>query len=81
MLATFNELAEAELNDAIGYNETEQVGLGAAFLAEIRRSTVAIIEYPGASPTICGTVRRACVRGFRTPCSTSIMSIRSGFWR
>ena len=25
MLATFNELAEAELNDAIGYYETEQV--------------------------------------------------------
>ena len=58
MLTTFNELAEAELNDAIGYYETEQVGLGAAFLAEIRRSTVAIIEYPGASPTIRGTVRR-----------------------
>ena len=43
MLATFNELAEAELNDAIGYDETEQVGLGAAFLAEIRRSTAAIM--------------------------------------
>ena len=81
MHATFNELAEAELNDAIGYYETEQVGLGAAFLAEIRRSTAAIIEYPEASPPIHGTFGVACVRGFRTPCSTSIMSIRSGFWR
>lgn len=64
MLTTFNELAEAELNDAIGYYETEQVGLGAAFLAEIRRSTVAIIEYPGASPTIRGTVRRRLCERF-----------------
>ena len=58
MLATFNKVAEAELNDAIGYYETEQVGLGAAFLAEIRRSTAAIVEYPEASPIIRGTVRR-----------------------
>ena len=58
MLATFNELAEAELNDAIGYYETEEVGLGAACLAEIRRSTAAIIEYPEASPIVRGTVRR-----------------------
>ena len=58
MLATFNELAEAELNDAIGYYETEQIGLGAAFLAEIRRSTAAIVEFPEASPIVRGTVRR-----------------------
>ena len=35
MLATFNEFAEAELNEAIEYYELEHVGLGAAFLAEI----------------------------------------------
>ena len=64
MLATFNELAEAELNDAIGYYETEQVGLGAAFLAEIRRSTGAIVEYPEASPIIRGTVRRRLCNRF-----------------
>ena len=58
MVATFNELAEAELNDAIDYYETEQPGLGAAFLAEIRRSTAAILEYPEASPIIGGVVRR-----------------------
>ena len=58
MLATFNELAEAELNDAIGYYETEQIGLGAACLAEIRRSTAAIVEFPEASPIVRGTVRR-----------------------
>ena len=64
MLATFNGLAEAELNDAIGYYETEQAGLGATFLAEIRRSTAAIIEYPGASPIIRGTVRRRLCERF-----------------
>lgn len=63
MLATFNELAEAELNDAIRYYETEQARLGAAFLTEIRRSTAAIIEYPEAHPIIRGTVRRClCAR-------------------
>lgn len=58
MLATFNELAEAELNDAIRYYENEQAGLGAAFLTEIRRSTAAIVEYPEASPTVRGAIRR-----------------------
>jgi plasmid stabilization system protein ParE len=56
--ATFNELAEAEFNDAIAYYETEQVGLGTAFLEEVRRLTAAIVEYPEAAPIILGTVRR-----------------------
>ena len=81
MLATFNELAEAELNDAIGYYETEQVGLGAALLAEIRRSTAAIVEYRRPVRSFAVPFGVACVRGFRTPCSTSIVSIRSGSWR
>ena len=41
MPVTFNELAERELNDAIQYFEHEQSGLGAAFLAEVRRRTSA----------------------------------------
>ncbi len=58
MRATFNELAEAELNDAIAYYESEEVGLGTAFLAEVRRMTSAIVEYPNAGLIILGTVRR-----------------------
>ncbi len=58
MRATFNELAEAELDDAIAYYETEQVGLGTAFLDEVRRLTAAIVEYPDAGAIILGTVRR-----------------------
>jgi len=49
---TFNELAEHELNDAIQYYEHEQVGLGVAFLAEVRRCTEALVEYPE-SGSIC----------------------------
>ncbi|MEQ1912982.1 MAG: type II toxin-antitoxin system RelE/ParE family toxin [Vicinamibacterales bacterium] len=58
MVPTFNELAEAELNDAIRYYENEQVGLGAAFLAEVRRCTAAILALPEASPVIRGQIRR-----------------------
>ena len=64
MLVTFNELAEAELNDAIRYYENERAGLGAAFLAEIRRSTAAIVEYPEASPIVRGTIRRRLCERF-----------------
>ena len=64
MVATFNELAEAELNDAIGYYENEQVGLGVAFLAEVRRCTAAILEYPEASPVVRGQIRRRLCEKF-----------------
>lgn len=58
MVATLNELAEAELNDAIRYYENEQVGLGVAFLAEVRRCTTAILEYPEAGPVVRSHIRR-----------------------
>ena len=58
MFATFKELAEAELNDAIGYYEAEQIGLAAAFLAEIRHLTAAITEFLEAGPIIRDTGRR-----------------------
>ena len=58
MRVTFNELAELELNDAIQYYEHEQAGLGVAFLAEVRRCTAAIVEYPDAGRIVSGAVRR-----------------------
>ena len=58
MVATFNELAEAELNDAIHFYESEQVGLGVAFLAEVRRCTEGILEYPEGSPVVRADIRR-----------------------
>lgn len=64
MRVTFNELAERELNDAIQYFEQEQPGLGKAFLAEIRRSTSAIVEYPEAGVVVRGRVRRRLCQRF-----------------
>ncbi len=65
MLTTFNELAEAELNDAVRYYENEQPGLGLAFLAEIRRTTAAVAEHPAANPILVGTIRRSEERNLR----------------
>lgn len=64
MHVTFNSLAERELNDAIQYYENEQIGLGAAFLAEVRRCTDTIVEYPEAGPIILGVVRRRLCQRF-----------------
>ncbi len=37
MTLSFHELAEQELNDAAQYYDREQVGLGAAFIADVQR--------------------------------------------
>ena len=85
MFATFNELAEAELNDAIRYYENEQIGLGAAFLEEVRRCTAAIAEYPEAGPVVQGAIRRGlcdkCPYAPPTRCCMSVTPTRSGCWR
>ncbi len=64
MQVSFNSLAERELNDTIQYDEREQFGLGAAFLAEVRRCTSAIAEYPEAGPVVSGPVRRRLCERF-----------------
>jgi len=61
---TFNELAERELNDAAQYYEHEQPGLGAAFIAEVRRCTAAVAEHPQASPVVLGAIRRRLCQRF-----------------
>jgi len=65
MAISFHELAERELNDAAQYYEHEQPGLGAAFVADVRRCTDAIVEHPEAGPVILGRVRRRLCRRFR----------------
>ena len=70
MRVTFNELAERELNDAAQYYEYEQPGLGAAFIVEVRRCTVAVAEHPQASPVVLGTIRRRLCQRF--PYATSL---------
>lgn len=65
MVLSFHELAERELNDAAQYYDREQAGLGAAFIADVRRCTDAILEHPEAGPVIRGRVRRRLCRRFR----------------
>ena len=64
MRVTFNELAERELNDAIQYFEHEQSGLGAAFLAEVRRCTSGMTEHPEAGVVVLGHIRRRLCQRF-----------------
>ncbi len=64
MAVSFHELAERELNDAAQYYGQKQSGLGAAFIADVRRCSDAILEYPEAGPIVRGTVRRRLCRRF-----------------
>ncbi len=65
MVVSFHELAEQELNDSAQYYDGEEPGLGAAFIADVRRCTDAILEYPEAGPIIRGGVRRRLCQKFR----------------
>ena len=64
MVASFHDLAKVELNEAMPYYEAESPGLGAAFLAEVERSTAAITENPEAGLVVGGSVRRRILRRF-----------------
>ena len=70
MRVTFNELAERELNDAIQYFEHQQSGLGAAFLAEVRRCTFGITEHPEAGVGSSAASGGDCASAFLTGCCT-----------
>jgi toxin ParE1/3/4 len=75
MIFSFHELAEQELNDAAQYFEREQGGLGAAFIADVRRCTEAILAHPEAGLVVRGRVRRRLCR--RLPHGV-LYSIRPG---
>ena len=64
MRITFNELAERELNDAVQFYEHEQTGLGAAFIAEVRRCTDALAENPESGAAVLGAIRRRLCQRF-----------------
>jgi len=64
MVASFHELAEHELNDAAEYYSQQRSGLGAAFLAEVKRCADEIGQYPEAGPIVRGSVRRRLCRRF-----------------
>lgn len=56
--ATFNELAERELNDASAYYEVEQPGLGDAFISDVERCVAAIVDQPLSGTPVTETIRR-----------------------
>jgi plasmid stabilization system protein ParE len=61
---SFNALAERELNEAAQYYESEQAGLGAAFLADVRRCTDAVVANPHAGQIVLQTIRRRLCQRF-----------------
>ncbi|MEP7306395.1 MAG: type II toxin-antitoxin system RelE/ParE family toxin [Acidobacteriota bacterium] len=64
MIASFHDLAKVELNEAAQYYERESPGLGVAFVAEVERCTVAILQHPEASPFVTRAIRRRLLRRF-----------------
>jgi toxin ParE1/3/4 len=55
--ASFHELAELELNDAIVYFENEREGLGSRFLSAVQDAVILIQQHPQASPIILEDIR------------------------
>ena len=57
-------LAEADLEDAARWYETERAGLSARFLSDVNRTFSRITERPVQFPLIAGNVRRALLHTF-----------------
>jgi plasmid stabilization system protein ParE len=57
-------LAERELNEAAQYYDSENPGLGAAFVNEVQRCIRDILEHPEAGPVLAAAVRRRLIRRF-----------------
>lgn len=62
--ASFHELAEFELNDAIVYFENEREGLGLRFLSAVQDAVTHIQRHPQASPIILQDIRCKVLRRF-----------------
>jgi plasmid stabilization system protein ParE len=60
----FLKPAELELDDALEYYESEQVGLGLRFLAEVAHSLSRLVEYPQSYQQIGQYARRCLVHKF-----------------
>lgn len=60
----YHDLAEAELREVSEYYDTQVVGLGQAFLAEVDYAVKQIRDYPEAAPIILDIVRQRTLRRF-----------------
>ena len=61
---SFHPEAENEFDDAVGYYEDCEPGLGFDFAREIQATILNITDYPGLWPEIEKQVRRCLVRRF-----------------
>ncbi|WP_394753454.1 type II toxin-antitoxin system RelE/ParE family toxin [Crenothrix sp.] len=64
MNVLFHPDAELEFNEAIGYYEAIENGLGYDFSLEIAATLARVVAFPKAWPTIEGEIRRALARRF-----------------
>ena len=64
MRVSFNVLAERELNEAAQFYESEQAGLGAAFLLDVRRCLDAVVANPHAGQIVLQAIRRRLCQRF-----------------
>lgn len=60
----FHEMAEAELNDAAHFYESEVNGLGLVFLDEAEKALQQIQKYPESAPLILKVIRRKLLHRF-----------------
>lgn len=85
--------ASEELEASIHYYESQQVGLGLAFLSEFKQSRERIEKLPNAGRTVRGNIKRRPIHRFpyavlyrATDAEIVIVAIahrrrRPGFWR
>jgi len=64
MKVLFSKFAKQELEDAVAFYQTEQIGLGNAFKNEIKSSLKRISEHPEAWSIELNEVRKALLHRF-----------------
>jgi plasmid stabilization system protein ParE len=64
MTVSFVAAAKEELEDAIGYYESQSPGLGFAFASEIKDGLIRVVEFPNSWQLIGPRVRRYRLRRF-----------------
>ncbi len=65
MIVEIVPVAEAELQDAIRYYESKQLGLGIMFAVEVDEACRMIGDYPNAWQKVAGGARRCLLRRFK----------------
>ena len=60
----FLPAAEIDLNDAVDYYETRQMGLGTDFLIEIHRTVARMMDYPDGWTKVSANCRRCLTNRF-----------------